>query len=371
MFRTALAAVAAVGTVAVAGSTAPADAQALKGKTIEMIVPAGAGGGLTRNARRFAQFFGEYIPGNPKVIVKNIVGGGGQRGINFVYERGNKDGTTLLWGPLNYSGIVTGLRGIKYDPAKFSVVGTTGGVPFVTIASSALGNGIKSRDDLMAQPKFNAGGRIPGGALDVYTVMGFGLLGKATTHITGYRNQPKLKAALMRKEIVAATTGAPGYYAFYKNDLLKKGTAHALYYHPAIGADGKFIPAPDLDKSGVPTLAAYYKKVKGSDPSGDKWEAYRWYATYNGWSNWVVGPPGLSAEVVADLRKGYAATWNDPRVIDGFVKAWGMRGTTLVGDDTGFIIKNYKKISPAALAYLKQVLGTSDAKAKAEPKKKK
>ena len=194
--------------------------------------------------------------------------GGGQRGINFVYERGNKDGTTLLWGPLNFSGIVSGLRGIKYDPAKFSVVGTTGGVPFVTIASSALGNGIKSRDDLMAQPKFNAGGRIPGGALDVYTVMGFGLLGKATTHITGYRNQPKLKAALMRKEIVAATTGAPGYYAFYKNDLLKKGTAHALYYHPAIGADGKFIPAPDLDKSGVPTLAAYYKKVKGADPSG-------------------------------------------------------------------------------------------------------
>ena len=117
MFRTALAAVAAVGTIAVAGSTSPADAQALKGKTIEMIVPAGAGGGLTRNARRFAQFFGEYIPGNPKVIVKNIVGGGGQRGINFVYERGNRDGTTLLWGPLNYSGIITGLWGIKYDPA--------------------------------------------------------------------------------------------------------------------------------------------------------------------------------------------------------------------------------------------------------------
>ena len=49
------------------------------GKTIEVIVPSGAGGGLTRNARRFTKNFSKYIPGNPNVIVKNIVGGGGRR----------------------------------------------------------------------------------------------------------------------------------------------------------------------------------------------------------------------------------------------------------------------------------------------------
>jgi tripartite-type tricarboxylate transporter receptor subunit TctC len=98
------------------GTAAPAEAQYFKGKTIEVIVPAGAGGGLTRNARRFVQNFGKHIAGNPTVIIKNMVGGGGQRGINHVYQNGKKDGTTLMWGPLNLAGIVAGLRGIKYSP---------------------------------------------------------------------------------------------------------------------------------------------------------------------------------------------------------------------------------------------------------------
>ena len=33
------------------------------GKTIEVIVPSGAGGGLTRNARRFTKNLSKYIPG--------------------------------------------------------------------------------------------------------------------------------------------------------------------------------------------------------------------------------------------------------------------------------------------------------------------
>ena len=63
-----------------------AEAQHFKGKTIEVIVPAGAGGGLTRNTRRFTKNWPKHIPGNPTVVVKNITGGGGQKGINFIYK---------------------------------------------------------------------------------------------------------------------------------------------------------------------------------------------------------------------------------------------------------------------------------------------
>lgn len=372
MKRTFLFSTAAAGALLLTSWATPGQTQHFKGKTIEMIVPAGAGGGLTRNARRFAQFYGKHIPGNPKVIVKNIVGGGGQKGINFVYERGKKDGTMILWGPLNFAGIITGLRGINYDPAKFSVVGTTGGVPFVTIAASDLGGGVKKADDFMKAPKFNSGGRIPGGALGTYAVMSFDLLGMNYTHITGYRNQPRLKAALMRREINTATTGAPGYYAFYKNDLLKKGSATALYYHPSLRAGSEEqIRSADLDKTGILTFLEYYKKAKGSEPSGAQYDAYKWFATYQSWSNWVVAAPGTPANVMADLRKGFAATWNDPEVIDSFTKAWGLRGTTLFGDETRAVTDNFRKISPEALTYLKKVLGTSDRKIKSKKGKKK
>ena len=57
--------------------SAPAATREFRGKTIEVIVPSGAGGGLTRNARGSQRIFLRYSR-NPNVIVKNIVGGGGR-----------------------------------------------------------------------------------------------------------------------------------------------------------------------------------------------------------------------------------------------------------------------------------------------------
>ncbi|MAF47235.1 MAG: hypothetical protein QGH73_06560 [Rhodospirillales bacterium] len=228
-----------------ASLSSSADAQYFKGKTIEFIVPTAAGGGLGRNALRFANFYKKFIAGKPNVIVKFIPGGGGQKGINFVYNRGKKDGTQLTWGPFNVAGIIAGLPGIRYDPEKFEIIGTTGDA-FVTIASAGLGSGLKNPVDLVKSGTFKSGGRIPGGALGMFSVMGFDLLGVDYRHITGYRNQPKLKAALMAREIDTITTGSPGFFAFYKDDLLKKGTAKALYYHPPFDVKaGKDAPVAD------------------------------------------------------------------------------------------------------------------------------
>ena len=154
-----------------------ASAQSFAGKTIEVIVPSGAGGGLTRNARRFTKNLSKHIPGNPNVIVKNIVGGGGQKGINFIYQKGKKDGTQMLFGPLNLIGINMGLPGIRYDPAKFKILGTSGGFPFITIVRSDIGGGIKNREDFASKSGFVTGGRIPGGNLGLFSRMPLAILG--------------------------------------------------------------------------------------------------------------------------------------------------------------------------------------------------
>ena len=94
----------------------PAGAQDFSGKTIELIVPAGAGGGLSRQAQRFSKTFSDHIPGKPSIKVRNIVGGGGQKGINFVFNRAKKDGTQMLWGPMNFPGLLFGLKGVQVRP---------------------------------------------------------------------------------------------------------------------------------------------------------------------------------------------------------------------------------------------------------------
>jgi len=64
-----------------AAATATADPNAAiaafySGKTIRVIVGLEAGGGFDTTARLLARHIGKYIPGNPTLVVENMVGAG-------------------------------------------------------------------------------------------------------------------------------------------------------------------------------------------------------------------------------------------------------------------------------------------------------
>ena len=333
----------------------PADAQDFSGKTIEFIVPAGAGGGLSRQAQRFAKTFSDHVPGKPSIKVRNIVGGGGQKGINFVFNRAKKDGTQMLWGPMNFPGLLLGLKGVKYVPAEFNPVGVIG-VNFVTVVRSDLAGGLKSRADILKAKNFNVGARIPGGALGLFSRFSFDMLGIPYRFAIGYKNQPKLKAGLMQNEIQAISTGDIGYWVFYKKDLVKKGEAVDMFYHSAFPG-GSDTPM-DHGKSfgAMPNFVAFYKTVKGKAPSGPMFEAYKWFAAHQIWAMWLMLPPGTPADVVAAMRKAYAANWADQRTVANFTKASKSEPFWLAGDKAGALLSGYTKIDPQAKEYLKSII---------------
>src|SRR5689334_11328923 len=76
-------------------SPAAAQADFYKGKTIEMIISTGVGGGLDSNARMVARYLTKHIPGNPNVVAKNMPGAGHVRAANYIYNQAPKDGTTI------------------------------------------------------------------------------------------------------------------------------------------------------------------------------------------------------------------------------------------------------------------------------------
>jgi len=357
--------VVAFGAAGLALTATPQDASAqnFAGKTVEVIVPAGAGGGLTRNARRFTKNFGKHIPGNPTVIVKNIVGGGGQKGINFVYSKGKKDGTQILWGPLNFVGINMGLPGIRDDPAKFKVLGTSGGYPFITIVRKDIAGGLSSREDIVNKKGFVTGGRIPGGNLGLYSRMPFEILGIENRFVIGYKNQPKLKAAMLQNEIQALTTGNPGYWAFYVNDTLKKGQGVALFQHPSIDLKtGKFRAPTHVQ--GVPYFHEFYAKVKGGEPSGDAWEAYKWSSTFMAYPAWMVMHPGTPDNIVNVLRKAWLDNWNDPETKAGFRKGNKMDAILLPGDEAAALASNFNTMAEGAKRFYAKEFGIAKASRK-------
>jgi tripartite-type tricarboxylate transporter receptor subunit TctC len=82
------------GTIALSG-TATAQADFYKGKTIELIISTGVGGGLDANARMVARHLSKHIPGNPTIVAKNMPGAGHVRAANYIYNQAPKDGTTI------------------------------------------------------------------------------------------------------------------------------------------------------------------------------------------------------------------------------------------------------------------------------------
>src|SRR5258708_12539439 len=82
--------------LALAAPDARADAVAdfYRGKLIKVVVGFASGGGYDVYARLLARHLGKYIPGNPSLVVQNMVGAGGLRAANFVYSPAPHDGTT-------------------------------------------------------------------------------------------------------------------------------------------------------------------------------------------------------------------------------------------------------------------------------------
>ena len=73
-----------------------ADQPFYEGKTIRFIIASGPGGGTDTAGRLVARFLPKYLPGNPKIIVQNMPGGGGTIANNYFASEVKPDGLTIM-----------------------------------------------------------------------------------------------------------------------------------------------------------------------------------------------------------------------------------------------------------------------------------
>ena len=78
-----------------AGYDEKAVADFYRGKVVTIIVGHSAGGGFDRYARAIARYIGKYIPGNPAILVNNMVGAGTMVSANYTYNQAPRDGTVI------------------------------------------------------------------------------------------------------------------------------------------------------------------------------------------------------------------------------------------------------------------------------------
>src|SRR5215469_17146887 len=80
-----------------ASNSARADSVAdfYHGRSVNLVVGYGPGGGYDLYARLVARHIGRFIPGNPSVVVQNMPGAGSLRAANFLYGAAPGDGATI------------------------------------------------------------------------------------------------------------------------------------------------------------------------------------------------------------------------------------------------------------------------------------
>jgi tripartite-type tricarboxylate transporter receptor subunit TctC len=66
-----------------------------KGKTIDFVIGYSPGATYDLYARLVARHLGDHIPGNPRIIPRNMAGAGSRVAVNYVYKVAPKDGTVL------------------------------------------------------------------------------------------------------------------------------------------------------------------------------------------------------------------------------------------------------------------------------------
>jgi tripartite-type tricarboxylate transporter receptor subunit TctC len=272
-------------------------AEFYKGKTIQIAVGFGAGGGYDLYARALGRYLGRHLPGNPAVVVQNMEGAGSVRAANFVYAGSPQDGTVVAAVNQNMPMYqLLGGAGAKFEAAGMQWIGSlanSNGLVYTWHAS-----GIKTLDDAKQQD-------VPMGAVGnasdsvIFPNLINELLGTKFRPITGYAGSTQIHLAMERGEVMGRGGNS---WASVQTANMSWVTDKKINILVQVG----FEKEPELPD--VPLLLDLVR-----DEDSKSIVRIVSLPTALGYGHWVA--PGVPKDRVAALRAAYAAVVQDPEFV--------------------------------------------------------
>lgn len=283
-----------LGLVAAAAFALPAQAELnLQGKTVQVTVAGGVGGGVDLYTRLLLQFMSQHLPGKPTMVVQNMPGGGGLQGVQNVYNLGAKDGTSLgvtPAGPIKEP--LMGNSKVNYDLRKFNWVGSLTAEDTVCLVWHT--SSIKTIDDAKAREvPLSATGAASNSTLGPLLINN--LLGTKFKPISGYDGGTSM-LAVERGEVDGRCTTLSSVRTAQPNWISSK-LIRVLFAVSNVDDD------PDFSK--VPQVRDLLKS------DADK-AAFQFFGAPDEIQDPFFLPPDTPADVVAGYRKAFDETMNDP-----------------------------------------------------------
>ncbi len=270
-----------------------------KGKTLEVYVGYGPGGGYDQYGRLLARHISKHLPGNPDTIVKNMPGAGSAKLATYLHDVAPKDGlqigiiaSTVAFDPL-LGGPESGDSSVKFDPRELNWLGSLDAFTPIGVAWGT--SGIKSIEDAKKREVI-VGSSGSGDSSAVYPKLLNGMIGTKFKVLTGYRGSNDITLAMERGELPAFV----GWYWYglktMKADWLKNKSANLFLQ---IG------PEPEPEMQGVPWVMDVLTN------EADK-QVFRVVLANLAFSRPFVAPPGVPEDRLQVLAKAVEAVAKDP-----------------------------------------------------------
>jgi tripartite-type tricarboxylate transporter receptor subunit TctC len=317
-----------------------------RGKTVEMMIGAAAGGGYDIAGRAIARHIGRHIPGNPTIIVRNMPGATSLIMTNQLYNRAPRDGTVMGM-PNNTIPLEPRLRllaatgNVAFDISRFSWIGTPVQEPQVFWVWHTAP--AKSFEDL----KVN---RIIMGATavtaDNYTVSFLmnQTLGTRMEFVTGYQGQNEINLAVERGEVQGNTTGLTNLLVG-RPDWVRDGKIRMLVQFGSERVDElKDVPA-------VVELAT-------SDDDRAIWQLF---TSKFKLARPLALPPDVPRDRVKALQDAFDGTMKDPLFLEDARKL-GLDIKPLGGEAVGKLVDQMQQTPDAPVERLRKLLAPAVAK---------
>jgi tripartite-type tricarboxylate transporter receptor subunit TctC len=284
-------------TCGAASARADAVSDFYKGKTFTVLVGHEAGTGFDIYSRVLIRHMGRYIPGQPNMIVQNMLGASGVTAGNWLYNIAPKDGTVM--GTFVQTVPLEPLFGnaqARFDAKRFIWIGNM--ESSLALCGVTKASGITDFKQLLDKEViFGATG--PTGPLVKSALAVKNLLGAKLKVISGYKGSADVKLAMTRGE-VSGICGLPWstIKSFWRDEL----------------SSGEFKPVLQLsgDKSdelkGIPHYTDFIKTEEDRQLFGILFGVQALGRIY-------ASPPDAPADRIAALRKAFMDTMKDKEVL--------------------------------------------------------
>ena len=340
--RTTLAATAMVTALTAGITTATAQDMAsfYSGKTMTMYVGLSAGGGYDTYARTIGRHMVRHIPGNPRMVTKNLTGAGGMRQANGMYNVFPQDGTVI--GIISRN-LVTeplfGNKAAKFDGSKFYWLGSAN-TEYSLCVFWHKSKFSTTEDLLRKRPVM--GGIAVSATTDIHARLVNNLLGGSIKLITGYPGGADINLAMQRGEVDGRCSWSYSSIKATAPDWLRDNKIHMLLQ---VGVSKH----PELPQ--IPLIGDLVK-----DPKDKK--ALQVQIAPQAFGRPFATGPGVPKARAAMLRKAFWDTLHDPKFL-AEAKKRRLEITPMAGADVQKLIDDVYALPKDVLARSREAATSS------------